>query len=144
MDKQLSFKMKIVVGFFGIFILFGMFFVGFQVGQGHRLDICLQDFGNAPLPPHLRLPFPGNFGANNETKRFGAKGTIVALEKESFTLRDDENIDKVVMLTPKTIIRDEAVQKENAQLHVNDTVVVLGQTNPKGEFMARMIKIEKN
>lgn len=83
-----------------------------------------------------RPPLPRDF-----IESHGAFGEIIEIKNDEFVIRGREDIEKVILISDKTIIQRgrEKIKKEN--LRVGDFVVVIGSPNQEGKIEAKMIRI---
>jgi len=75
-------------------------------------------------------PMPGDL-----IESHGAFGEIIEMQENSFVMKGRENIEKVVLIKPDTIIN------KKGELAVGDQVVVIGSPNDNGQIEAKLIRI---
>ncbi len=82
------------------------------------------------------LPPPADF-----IESYGNFGEIIKIKENEFVIIGRGNIEKVILINDKTIIKKgrEMIKKEN--LKVGDWVVIIGLPNEEGKIEAKLVRI---
>ncbi len=82
-----------------------------------------------------------SFPRGEFTEAHGAFGEIIEMKENEFVIKGRGDVEKVILITDKTIIQKgrEKVKKED--LKVGNFVVVIGSPNEEGKIEAKMIRI---
>ena len=74
-------------------------------------------------------------------KAHGTFGEIIEMKENEFVIKGRKDVEKVILITDKTVIQKgrEKVKKED--LKVGNFVVVIGSPNEEGKIEAKMIRI---
>ncbi|MDP2736899.1 MAG: hypothetical protein Q8O59_03955 [bacterium] len=103
----------------------GEHYYGNVMGQGKR-GFGMMDFNRSGFNAHSGL------------------GQIIKIENNSLIIKDQDNIEKTILITDKTaIIRD----RQNiglADLSVDDKIIVIGQPNDRGQIEPTLIRVLPN
>ncbi len=89
-------------------------------------------------------PHRGIFGfleGSEFTNAHGTFGTVVSVASSSFAINGRDNIEKTLLLSSTTSIREGHDALESADLRVGDAVVVIGNPNDQGEIEARLVRV---
>jgi len=81
------------------------------------------------LPP---LDLPGSHGS---------VGKIIKIDLPKVVVEDRENVEKVIVISDKTTIREFREEIKPDDLEVGDFIVVLGKPNNNGQIEADLIRI---
>jgi hypothetical protein len=97
------------------------------------------------------LPGPGIPGSHDrvlpgfDDREFmrsgGADGQILKIEEGKITIKDRDNLEKIIVLTDKTVIRKFDKEIEAADLKEDDHIVVIGDPNDSGQIEAKLIRL---
>jgi hypothetical protein len=137
-DISESKTLKAVVYGFGILIAI---FVVFQAG-------VIVGFNKASFERDWDTNYSRNFGSRgtdimpeNLPNDHGAFGKIVKVELPTMIVADKDNTEKVVLITDQTVIRKMRSEATVQDLTTDDTVVVIGSPDAKGQIEAKLIRI---
>ena len=119
-----------------LILLIGVFDLGMKVA-----------FHKARFTESWTRNYPKNFGRpmmkpdSHFFNAHGLEGKILSIEKNSLTIKDQDNNEKTVLLLPTTTIRKNNSDIKPADLKVNDEIVVIGAPNDQGQVEARLIRV---
>lgn len=82
-----------------------------------------------------------NFPRGEFIEAYGAFGEIIELKGNEFVIKGKENVEKVILITEKTIIQKGREKLKKEDLKVGNFVVVIGSPNEEGKIEAKMIRI---
>lgn len=88
-------------------------------------------FGNWRAMP----PLPGDF-----IEGHGVFGEIIEIEDNSFVVKGQGDIEKVVVITQDTIIK-KGMETAADGLKVGENVVIIGSPNEQGQIEAKLIRV---
>ncbi len=135
-------KFKSVVYLCGaLFIAFFVFQAGMVVGF-HKASFRHDwdgNFSNNFGPMHrggMMSGFPENFPNSH-----GAIGKIIKVELPTLIIEDKDNVEKIVLITDNTLIRNMRLVATVNDLKVDSSVVVIGSPNAQGQIEAKLIRI---
>lgn len=128
-------------GILVIVLLVGAFGFGVFVGQ-KRAEFSFRwaenyhrNFGG---PMH---GFFGNFDGMGFTNSHGVFGFVVKVEENSIIMSDQKNVEKTVVTSDKTVIRDIHGLLKLSDVVVGSQVVVIGSPNAQGQIEATFIRV---
>lgn len=78
----------------------------------------------------------GQFTAPN-----GVFGQIVKINDESLTVKDKDNVEKIILVNDKTPITYQRQNMKLSELKVGDSVVIIGEPNSNGQIKAGLIRV---
>lgn len=122
-----------------LFIFEAGMFVGFHKGKFGRDwdDNFSRNFGpRGSGRMGMMSNFPENFPNSH-----GAIGKIIKIEYPTMIVADKDNIEKVVLISDETRIRQMREEGTKDSLKLNDYVVVIGSPNTQGQIEAKLIRI---
>jgi hypothetical protein len=130
---------------YGVGIVFAVFFI-FEAGM-------FVGFHKASFRHDWNNNFSKNFGPSrrgymmisnlpeNFPNAHGAIGKVVKVELPTLIVEDRDNIEKVVLITDNTQIRQVRGQGAKEDLKVDSYIVVIGSPNTEGQIEAKLIRI---
>ncbi len=135
-------KARVVIGLVcALFIAALIFAAGFYVGaekEGFSRHWEENYVRNASGP----RPFMGRvYVDRNFINPHGSAGTVLKIENNIITIKDLDGIEKNVVVTDDTTIRKGFTDVKIDAIKPNDSVVVIGHPNDKGEVEAQLIRI---
>lgn len=80
--------------------------------------------------------FPENF-----IEGHGIFGEIIKINDNELIIKDRGDIEKMVLLDEKTVIKDKMENAEKNKLEVGDYIVVIGSPNEEGQIQAKLVRI---
>ena len=134
----------ILLGILELILLLGVFRLGmvvgfrkanFSFGWGENYR---QNFGE---PPH---GFPGGFMPPNGKDLIdahGTGGTILKTDSNVLVIKGNDNVEKNILMTDKTIIRKQRDTISIVDLKTGDDIMVIGSPNNKGQIEAKFIRV---
>jgi len=131
----------IILSVAGLIILVFVFALGVFVGT-KRADFSFQwadqyhrNFGG---------PQGGLFGdmmGEDFTNSNGVFGPIIKIDGKTLTVNGTDNVEKVILVDNKTIIRFQRKNEKLSDLKVGDSIIVTGEPNDKGQIEALLIRV---
>lgn len=70
----------------------------------------------------------------------GAFGEIIELKDDSFVIKGRNDIEKLIVVTERTIIK-KGQENAKGELQIGDRVVVIGSPNDEGQIEAKLIRV---
>src|SRR3989344_7280385 len=70
----------------------------------------------------------------------GSFGEIIELKDNGFVVTGRGNVEKVILITPKTVIKNGMATMQGG-LKVGDRVVIIGTPNNEGQIEAKLIRV---
>jgi len=132
----------IIIGI--VIIVLGILFVGINIGE-------------------RRARFAGNYGNNFERNFLGSKsgmtgmmeryfggtmpgahgstGEILSVNLPQIIVSGQDNLEKTVLISTSTVIRQFRENMQSSDLKAGDFVVILGDPNDQGQIDAKLIRI---
>lgn len=141
--KSASFK-GIVVGICLAIILLIILQVGIAIGE--RRARFANHFGES-FERNFRSPQDGGFmhrklpGGSDMPGGHGAVGKIVSVALPQIIVAGPDNLEKTVIVSSSTEIREFRNTVQSNELKVGDFIVALGVPNDKGEVEAKLIRL---
>ena len=130
---------KVLYGI-GIFIVILIIF-----SAGMSVGFRKATFGHAWGENYERnfgmMPPPIGFNGNNFPNAHGAIGKIIKIELPTIIVEDRDNTEKVVLIKDDTKIEKIRSIITNADLKINDFIVVIGTPDDQGQIEAKFIRI---
>ncbi len=85
----------------------------------------------------------GMFGMPEEEfgETHGAAGKILSVTPSTLVILGHDNVEKIIMINDKTVIRHFRDEATFSDLHVDDFVVVIGSPNEQSQIAAKFIRI---
>ena len=71
----------------------------------------------------------------------GVSGTIIKLDGDTFVLKGTDGVEKIILLTAKTVINRFRETINSTDLQVDDNMVIIGSPNDAGQIEAKLIRI---
>jgi hypothetical protein len=81
------------------------------------------------------------FGNDNFPNAHGAIGKIIKKELPTIIVQDKDNTEKVVLIKADTQIQKIKEKATQADLKIDDFIVVIGTPNEQGQIEAKFIRI---
>jgi len=81
-------------------------------------------------------PFPGDF-----IESHGTFGQIIKIEGDTLVIKGRGDVEKVFLVTEKTIIQSGRKDIRISDLKVDDQVVIIGSPNEEGQIEAKLIRV---
>lgn len=85
--------------------------------------------------------FLGNMMGNEFTSDNGVFGQIIKIDGQTLTIKDRDNIEKIVTVDNKTTINFLRDNKKISDLKIGDNVVVIGEPTANGQIKAELLRI---
>lgn len=82
------------------------------------------------------VPLPGDF-----LNSHGVFGEIIELRDDSFVIKGEGEVEKVILFSDKTIVEKGRQNAEKDELKVGNQVVVIGSPDKQGQIEAKLIRI---
>jgi len=132
-----SFRILCVIGFVIVALL--IFSAGIKVGfykasfgraWGENYERNFGMMQNRPM-----------FGNDNFPNAHGAIGKIIKKELPTIIVQDKDNTEKVVLIKADTQIQKIKEKATQADLKIDDFIVVIGTPNEQGQIEAKFIRI---
>lgn len=151
-DLANSKTFKIIIGIIGgLIIALLIFKVGIIVGSKKAAFSCRWAEHYAPnfIRPRNDMMDRWIKIFNDEMfmKSHGAVGTIIKIDKESdsgepsLIIKGEKEAEKVIIISPETIIEKWQEKINISDLKVGDYVVVIGDDNSEGQIEAKLIRV---
>lgn len=87
-------------------------------------------------PGGMPFALPGDF-----IEGHGTVGSIMKIEGNTLTIKGQGNVEKVVLVSDKTIFKSGMQDIKLSDLKVDDWVVIIGNPNDQGQIEARLIRL---
>jgi hypothetical protein len=146
-EKQHDILKWIIVGLLAIVVLVLVFGLGVFVGEKkakfsyhwaenyHRMFAGPKAgfLGNLRMPP---LPPFDEF-----IEGHGTFGEIIKIEGNNLVVKGRGNVEKVIIVTEKTVIKSGREDIKFSDLKIGDMIVIIGSPNDKGQIEAKLIRV---
>jgi hypothetical protein len=144
MDLQKFSTSKKSVRIIGGILIFGFILFVFEAGvkvgyhrsefSGRLGDNYYKTFegGRRPMLPQDLGEMPGGHGA---------VGKVVKVELPTFVVATADNVEKIVRIDASTLVREYRNAGTSTDIKLDDSVVVIGSPDEKGEIQAKLIRI---
>lgn len=116
-------------------MLAGYHKAGFSRDWGDKYE---SNFG-MPRPDSMRGMMFGQYPTAH-----GAGGKILTISLPTFSIEDRDGIEKRIVVSSSTIIKEINGDKDLDTLKVGDNVIILGEPNTDGQIEAKFIRVFKN
>ena len=131
----------IVLTIAGLIILAFVFGLGIFVGT-KKADFSFrwaEEYRNNFGGP--QQGFFGNMMGNEFTNANGVFGQIIKIDSGSLTVKDKDNVEKIILVSDKVSILFQRKNMKLSDLKVGDSVVVIGDPNNNGQIQAELIRV---
>jgi hypothetical protein len=81
------------------------------------------------------------FGDDNFPNAHGAIGKIIKIESPTLIVQDNDNTEKVILISNDTKIQQGRTNVALTDLKIDDFIVVIGTPNTQGQIEAKLIRI---
>ncbi|MEZ7820909.1 MAG: hypothetical protein QMB51_01215 [Patescibacteria group bacterium] len=71
----------------------------------------------------------------------GLFGEVIKIDNNSLTIKDKDDVEKIVVITDKTTIREFKKDIKITDLKIDEKVVIVGEPNSSGQIEARLIRV---
>ena len=71
----------------------------------------------------------------------GSTGQIIKINGNTITIKDSESVEKNIVVSAQTVIRNMRQDVQISSLQINDFVVVLGSPDSQGQVNASLIRV---
>ena len=114
-------------------------FVGYHEADfsGSWSDNYMHNFGGPESPFGLRDT------DDNTPTPHGAFGTVIGVNLPSFAVKGPDEAEKVIVISPQTIIRAMHAQASTTDIHIGEMVVIIGEPDQQGQINASFVRIIK-
>jgi hypothetical protein len=133
----------IIIGIGTTILILCILFVGMNIGE-HRARFAGQ-FGDN-FEKNFMGPRSGMMGSFNERLPggHGAVGEIISINLPQIIINGSDNLEKTVLISASTTVRQFQKNIQGANLKVGDFVTVIGNPNDNGQVEAKLIRIMPN
>jgi len=137
----------IIVGLLAIVVLVLVFDLGVFVGERkakfsyHWAENYHRMFAGpkAGFLGSLRMPpFPP---FDEFIEGHGTFGEIIKIEGNNLVVKGRGNVEKVILVTEKTVIKSGREDIKFSDLKIGDMIVIIGSPNDKGQIEAKLIRV---
>jgi hypothetical protein len=146
-EKQHDILKWIIVGLISIIVLVLVFGLGVLVGEKkakfsylwaenyHRMFAGPKAgfLGSLRMPPFP--PF------DEFIEGHGTFGEIIKIEGNNLVVKGRGNVEKVIVVTEKTVIKSGREDIKFSDLKIGDMIVIIGSPNDKGQIEAKLIRV---
>ncbi len=87
-----------------------------------------------------RLPSPLRFD-EDFINPHGLAGSIIKIDGANIIVKGNDNVEKTILLSDKTVIRNGRQDIKAGDLKVGDLIVTIGDPNSNGQIEAKLIRI---
>jgi hypothetical protein len=133
---------KVLWGLGGLIVLFLVFGLGITVGyrragfaNGFDQNYYRNFYGGPPQGPMGMMAPPMPVAIH------GVVGTVIDIGTSTIAVKDQQDNEQSVALSPMTIIRSGANDVGIGDLAAGDQIAVIGEPNDQGQITARFIRI---
>jgi hypothetical protein len=134
----------VIIGIGILIIVLGILKMGISIGE-RRANFTGQfgdNFERNFVGPHgYMMMGNGNFGGGMMVNGNGAVGEIIGLNLPQLVVSGPDNLEKMVLISSSTTIRQFQENITSAELKIGDFVVVLGNPNTNGQVEAKLIRV---
>ena len=146
-EKQHDILKWIIVGLLAIVVIVLVFGLGVFVGEKkakfsylwaenyHRMFAGPKAgfLGSLRMPPFP--PF------DEFIEGHGTFGEIIKIEGNNLVVKGRGNVEKVIVVTEKTVIKSGREDIKFSDLKIGDMIVIIGSPNEKGQIEAKLIRV---
>lgn len=83
----------------------------------------------------------GNFPEQDFINPHGIFGKVMTLDAATVVIKGQDNMEKTVIVSPQTTIRNNTKILKLSDIKINDTVVVIGSPDSHGQIEAKFIRV---
>jgi hypothetical protein len=131
----------IILSIAGLIVLIFVFGLGVSVGT-KRADFSFkwaENYHKNFAGP--REGFFNDFMGKEFIDANGVFGQIIKIGEQSLTIKGRDDVEKIVLTDEKTTIRFQNVNIKFNELKVDESIIVIGEPNDKGEIEAKLIRV---
>ena len=131
----------VVLSIAGLIILAFVFGLGVYVGT-KKADFSFrwaEEYHNNFGGP--QQGFFGNMMGEEFTNANGVFGQIIKIDSGSLTVKDKDNVEKIILVGDKVSILYQRKSMKLADLKVGDSIVAIGDPNNNGQIQAELIRV---
>jgi len=92
------------------------------------------------MGPMMPRPIPGMMG-DDFINPHGLTGSIIKIDGTNIIVKGNDNTEKTILLSDKTVIRNGRQDIKASDLKVDDLIVTIGDPNSTGQIDAKLIRI---
>ena len=82
-----------------------------------------------------------NLASDNFIESHGAFGEIIKIDGNNLVVKGRENIEKIVLVNEKTVIKSGFKDIKISDLKVGNKIVIIGSPNEQGQIEAKFIRV---
>ncbi len=86
-------------------------------------------------------PFNMSDADDNAPSAHGAFGTVIGVNLPSFAVQGPNEAEKVIIIGPQTIIRNMRNPATTTDIHMGQSVIIIGEPDNQGQIDASIIRI---
>jgi hypothetical protein len=134
----------VIIGIGVVIMVLGILRIGISIGE-HRARFASQ-FGDN-FERNFRGPRSGMMGGyfnNMMPNGNGAIGEIISLNLPQLVVNGSDNLEKTIIVSTSTVIRQFQGNIQSSDLKTGDFVVVIGNPNNNGQVEAKLIRVMPN
>ena len=131
---------KLLIVLAAVVVILFVFVAGIFIG--HEKGKFSRDWGENYLRNVMGQRGRGtmDFGRPGFSAHSGL-GQILKIEGNNLVVKGQDNVEKVIVISDKTIIRKFNQSLKLADLKVDDNIVVIGSPDNQGQIQARLIRV---
>ena len=138
-SKSLRMILVVIVG---LAIIIGAFTLGVFVGyRKANFSYAWADNYNRNFGGPQRGGMMGFFNDDGFISGHGISGSVLKINNNLMTLKNDKNIETPVLISDSTIIMEQRGMMISANIKVGDEVTVVGSPNSQGQIEAQFIRV---
>jgi hypothetical protein len=133
-----------IIGILSVLVIILIFGIGFFVGEkkakfSYRWAEHYHQMFAGPRSGflgHLR-----DFLRDEFIEAHGNVGEIIKIEGNNLIIKGRNNIEKVIVVSDKTVIKSGLRDIKISDLKIGDMIVIIGSPNAKGQIEAKLIRV---
>ena len=131
----------ILAGIGAVIVLLLVFGAGVAVGLqkasfSYRWGENYQRNFGGPRGGFLGMPMDRDF-----INGHGIAGSVLKIDGATLVIKGEDNVERTIVTSDKTIVRNRDETVQAADLKVDDRVVVIGSPNSQGQIEAKFIRV---
>lgn len=124
-------------------LLIVLIIFGAGMAVGYRKAQFTSDWGNhyTDMFGGMRSPFAINPDADEISSADGAAGKVVAVNLPTVAVKGPNEVEKVIVIGPATVIRQFRDPATTTDIHIGDTLIGIGEPDSQGRIVATFVRL---
>ena len=89
----------------------------------------------------MRSPFAVTPDSDDISAANGAAGTVIAVNLPTIAVKGQNEVEKIIVIGPSTVIRQFRSPATTTDIHVGDTLIGIGEPDSEGRIVATFVRL---